>query len=1212
MKTHILTLTLMFAFCGFLSENLMAQQQPQQVKSRKNKINKWVKTADESFKSERYFKAFGYYDRAYQRETEGPMKMHLRERLGETQRRLNNPVESVTHFDAVWENGRRDKDFLMSYGDILLKTANYPKAETVYQMLYRQDTSDIFIKNRLASAQLGLAYADSLDVIFRDQIRSQYKVATPFSQYGMVIVDDKLVYSSAQRVKPALTDQRTGHGFSHLYQATLRQDSLLWENPQPLSFNIWGNVINDGVFTYDHVNKIGYFQRCNEGNCGIYTTTFENGIWTVPQKFEMNGVAASNVVGHPAISPDGKRLIFTTRAEGGEGGSDLWMTTKVDRPATTTTARRRTTGTTGTANPAASGRAATAATRQTEREQAAPPAPAAARAAAARGRAPATPPAVIRNQDWDVPVNLGKAINTKGDEVFPIWINNEAIAFSSNGHVGYGGLDIYVAVADENGHFNEAKHIEAPINSSFDDYTLVISPDIPNIFFSSSRYVGLGHSDEIYSFPKTASILEFQFEVKDNETDMPLADAAVSLCDADTCIDLTTDEFGKASVTRPKTTMSYDVTITRDNYYDSELIHPVNQAFTIIPLRDIRKIAVAMQRDTSQKIEFDPIPARWEFLSQNLEDDVFDVLAIATLDTLAQLLGLNNTCVENLQIELNPSDHFTQVGELRALDAPMVGEVPIDETTTCNIYYHEKEAFFSTQILAHTSGEFQITGMLTYTVGRPDSTFVFRDVPFSVLVVGKEKPIVDIDTSTPEQPPLLALSEEPKEDEQPPVESLVEEEPIVEETPQIIEEIPIQEPEEEIDMSWAEGVEHIENPMFSHKMSLHECDSINLMAECMRPGMTPEQIIRCIESRKRECEGFVDARYTDEYKDRINDPNRRANLTILPPGTPCQDCDKTPQRHNKNQPLYIQATDDKQALRFTDHAGNVTFFDLAPNTRYEINVQSLVTDGVASLPDNIRSSDIVKTVTTKDYVIFECVPKLSEVGDEIYVNNIYFDFDQSDIIKDGHRELDRLIIIAIKNPQMRFEITSHADERGSVAYNQELTERRLNSVLDYIRRKGMDASRLITRAASNLEPLIKGAKTDEEHALNRRTNIRLYDPSATNQIGRSYDVNESSPLNKKGLWFRVQIAAYKEAPEYPLYLFSDYIRAAQGAELVYYQDRDGLYKFTLGEFSDLSQARRLNQRILDANKEAYVVAFMDGQRITVAEAQAIIRRQAGR
>jgi outer membrane protein OmpA-like peptidoglycan-associated protein len=1374
MKKYLVIFTWIVVICGFWNEAMFAQstQQERQLRSRKGQINKWNATANTAFAEGRYFKAFGYYDRAFQREKEGPFKMQLRQRLGETQRRLNNPAESVTYFDRVWESGNRETEFMRSYGDVLLKTANYPKAEQVYQVLFRQDTNNVLMRNRLESAKLGVAYSDSIDIVFRDQIKRQERISTPFSQYGMVIVDGKLVYSSAQRVKPAMTDQRTGHGFSHLYMATMRPDSLIWEHPRPLSFNIWGDHINDGVFTYDHTNKIGYFQRCNDGNCGIFTTTFENGDWTIPQPFKMNGVAAENVVGHPAISPDGKRLIFTTRAEGGQGGSDLWMTSKIEKQAPAPTGRRRGAS---SANPAASRGAASAATRQTTREGAAPLTPAQQRAQAQqRGRTPAAPPAIINNQDWNVPVNLGKVINTPGDEVFPIWINDYAIAFSSNGHVGYGGLDIYVALADSNWNFNELHHLQPPINSSFDDYTLVISPDIDHVFFSSSRNAGFMFSDEIYSFPKTAAVLQFQFTVTDKETEKPLVNATISVCNRDTCMDLNTDEFGKAELTTPKTASAYTVFTEKEDFFNDTVQLAINQAFDIIPLRDTRQVNIALQRDTTNKIEFDSIPARWEFLANNLEEDLIDIIAVATLDTLAQLIGLSNVCVRSLQITLNPSTDFTQVGGIRAMDTLRSRDTTIqriqiteifeaaeisdgnDSTNiststieniildTCTIFYHENEPFFAIPIVAHVDGEFTISGTMNYIIIRPDSTFVFTNVPFSIAATGKAKPPVEepvveevVEEEQPvleEAPPIMWITSvnqtrgsdevelvvtavfrpdaflvaseseqlsavafnfipdadkfeligEPTTNKAPlslspetdpfltaPISVFIDsviftqrihitseedfriaaimsytlgfdrmidltqdtldvhspnnyqtysdvqisfpifglrEQP---EQPEEIVEEAIEIAEIEEDLSWADGLTSIETPDFStYKISMHECDSINLMAECMRPGMTPEQIIDCIDRRRRDCEGLVDTRFVDNYKDRINDPNRRANLTVLPPGTPCIDCGKEPQRHNSSKPLFIQGTDDKQTLRFTDNAGNTTFFDLAPNTRYEIQVQNLMIGDVAALPSHLSSSDIVKTVTTRDYIIFECVPKLSEIGDENYINNIYFDFDQSDIIRDGHRELDRLIIIAIKNPHLKFEITSHTDERGSVDYNQALSERRLSSVLDYIRKKGMDAARLLTNAVGKSDPLIVNAQTDAEHALNRRTTIRLYDPNATHNLGFDYELKENSPLNKKGLYFRVQIAAYREAPEYPIYLFSDYLKAAQGTELTFFQDRDGLFKFTFGEFTDLKQARQLNQRILDANLESYVVPFMDGQRITVSEAIAIMNRQA--
>jgi len=396
------------------------------------------------------------------------------------------------------------------------------------------------------------------------------------------------------------------------------------------------------------------------------------------------------------------------------------------------------------------------------------------------------------------------------------------------------------------------------------------------------------------------------------------------------------------------------------------------------------------------------------------------------------------------------------------------------------------------------------------------------------------------------------------------------------------------------------------------RVSLIEEEVVS-MDECMQPGMTPQEIIDCINRRSDRAERHeleVDQRHVINFTDRINDPNRRANLTVLPPDTECVECLMEPQWHPADEPLYISASDDKMTLRFTDNAGNITYFDLAPNTRFQISVENLVMDDIAFLPSHINPEDIIRTVSTRDFIIFECWPKLSEIGEEVFVNNIFFDFDRYDIIRDGHRELDRMIVIAVRNPHFLFEIVTHADERGSHAYNLALTERRMNSILTYLGRRGFDKDRLITRAASHSEPLIRNAQTEAEHALNRRATIRLIDPNRYNNLGPDYEIYENCPLYRPGLWFRVQVAAFRQAPEFPLHLFSDFLNAAPEVEMNYFLDHDGLFKFTMGDFQDINEARRLNQRILDANRESYVVAFIDGQRITIAEALAIQRRWA--
>ena len=99
-------------------------------------------------------------------------------------------------------------------------------------------------------------------------------------------------------------------------------------------------------------------------------------------------------------------------------------------------------------------------------------------------------------EKWGEPENLGPQINTEGNEVFP-FIRDNILFFSSNGHRGLGGLDIYRAdIGDSIYNVANAGH---PINSSKDDFSAIIDDERLNGYFSSNRDGGVG-SDDIYSF----------------------------------------------------------------------------------------------------------------------------------------------------------------------------------------------------------------------------------------------------------------------------------------------------------------------------------------------------------------------------------------------------------------------------------------------------------------------------------------------------------------------------------------------------------------------------------------------------------------------------------------------------------------------------------------------------------------------------------------
>ncbi len=102
------------------------------------------------------------------------------------------------------------------------------------------------------------------------------------------------------------------------------------------------------------------------------------------------------------------------------------------------------------------------------------------------------------NDKWTDPVNLGDAINTRGDESYPFIANDTTLYFSSNGHGSLGGLDIYV-IYKRNGKFIEPVNLGSPMNTMFDDFSLVCDSLGRTGYFSSNGEQD-GGLDHIYGY----------------------------------------------------------------------------------------------------------------------------------------------------------------------------------------------------------------------------------------------------------------------------------------------------------------------------------------------------------------------------------------------------------------------------------------------------------------------------------------------------------------------------------------------------------------------------------------------------------------------------------------------------------------------------------------------------------------------------------------
>lgn len=126
----------------------------------------------------------------------------------------------------------------------------------------------------------------------------------------------------------------------------------------------------------------------------------------------------------------------------------------------------------------------------------------------------------------------------------------------------------------------------------------------------------------------------------------------------------------------------------------------------------------------------------------------------------------------------------------------------------------------------------------------------------------------------------------------------------------------------------------------------------------------------------------------------------------------------------------------------------------------------------------------------------DMTPDFIIVGDELLVNInvIYFDFNKYNIRPDAATELDKVVEVMKKYPELDIHAISHTDERGTASYNMRLSKKRAKSTVDYLIAKGIDPNRVTSEGKGESQPAVNcKAKqcTEEEHQLNRRTNFKV-------------------------------------------------------------------------------------------------------------------------
>ena len=316
----------------------------------------------------------------------------------------------------------------------LMKEGSYAAAEAEFKLVLDSLPDNTLAKEGLIAAknaprtkEAGSRYTVKKMDIFNSR-RADYSPMLFGDAY------DQLYFTSTRN--EAMGDELsgiTGTKAGDLFYSQ-KDDKGKWSKPEAVNGGVNTNY-DEGTCCFSPDGREMYLTQCATSPsfpryAQIVKSDRSDAAWGKATPITLTGDTLSSFA-HPAISPDGQWLYFTSDMPGGKGGLDIW--------------RVRIT------------------------------------------------PAGFGGVE-----NLGEPVNTAGDEEFPTFRTNGDLYFSSNGHPGLGGLDIFIAKVGKDRRYH-LSHPGFPLNSQGDDFGMTFEGPYNRGFFSSNRGDGRGW-DHIYSF----------------------------------------------------------------------------------------------------------------------------------------------------------------------------------------------------------------------------------------------------------------------------------------------------------------------------------------------------------------------------------------------------------------------------------------------------------------------------------------------------------------------------------------------------------------------------------------------------------------------------------------------------------------------------------------------------------------------------------------
>lgn len=428
---------LLIIFTGFL---IFSGSSYAQLK-RKDKVqlNEYLEVAGNYYDNEQFYKAAEYYEKAFNIDQK---EADIAYKLAECYRKSLHYDQAETYYNKSIKLGSNKKKVRFWLAKMQKLNGKYEKSEKSFKQFIHDFDPETKEDRELLSWAILLRDGCLLAIEAKGKPMRNYHfqllpepVNTQYTEFSPQPYknDSTIIITSSRSNSNDETFGRLGEAFSDNYRFQIQGDQWVETNYDD-ELDELNTKYNDATGAFSSDYKKFYFTTCTNptGGCEIMVSEYEDEQWQEPEALNKNINPKGVWNAQPSLSPSGDTLFFVSKRDGGYGQHDIWMSI-----------------------------------RQGNGDE----------------------------ENWGEAQNLGSAINTPYKDFSPsYYADKEILFFSSDGHEGFGGLDIFMARGKQ---FDTIMNIGKPFNSNRDDLNFILGDT--KGYIASNREGGMG-KDDIYMF----------------------------------------------------------------------------------------------------------------------------------------------------------------------------------------------------------------------------------------------------------------------------------------------------------------------------------------------------------------------------------------------------------------------------------------------------------------------------------------------------------------------------------------------------------------------------------------------------------------------------------------------------------------------------------------------------------------------------------------